>query len=132
VITLCREEAMSRTLKIAVADDERDLRDYLQKKLSRLGHQVVAAADGQQLLALCREFGPDVIVTDLQMPGLDGLAAAAAVNRERAVPVILLSAQHGVERLAGARGGCLLVCLPKPVYFAELWAAIDRVTAQVG
>jgi CheY-like chemotaxis protein len=123
---------MSRTLKIAVADDERDLRDYLQKMLSRLGHWVVAAEDGPQLLALCREFGPDVIVTDLTMPGLDGLAAAAAVNRERAVPVILLSAQHGIEHLAGAGGGCLLLCLAKPVHFAELRAAIDRVTAHAG
>jgi DNA-binding response OmpR family regulator len=68
-----------------------------------------------------------VIITDWKMPGLDGLTAAVAVNCERAVPVILLSAQHGVERLAYARGGCLLVCLAKPVHFAELWAA--RATA---
>jgi CheY-like chemotaxis protein len=132
IVALHTEEAMCRTLKIAVADDERDLRDYLQKGLSRLGHQVVAAEDGRQLLGLCRDFGPDVIVTDLRMPGLDGLAAAAEVNRERAVPVILLTAQQGVEGLAGAGGGYVLVCLAKPVHFAELRAAINRVTAPAG
>jgi response regulator NasT len=123
---------MNRPLKIAVADDERDLRDYLQRMLGRLGHQVVVAADGLQLLALCRAFGPDVIVTDWRMPGLDGLAAAAEVNRERPVPVILLSAHHGVEPLAGVGGGCPLVCLAKPVRFAELQAALGQVTAHAG
>jgi two-component system response regulator FlrC len=123
---------MTRTLKIAAADDERDLRDYLQRTLCRLGHQVVVAADGQQLLELCRAFGPDVIVTDWRMPGLDGLTAAAEVNRERAVSVILLSAHHGEESLDSAGGGCQLVCLAKPVRFTELRAALDRVTAHAG
>jgi two-component system, response regulator PdtaR len=118
---------MSRALKIAVADDERDLRDYLQKVLCRFGHQVRAAEDGRQLVGLCRDFAPDVVVADLNMPGLDGLAAAAEVNRERAVPVILISASEGVARQAGAGRGWLVACLAKPVRLAELRAALDGV-----
>ena len=53
---------MTRKLKIVVADDdERDTREYLQEYLTRLGHDVVAAADGRQLVEVCRAFGPDLV-----------------------------------------------------------------------
>ena len=118
---------MSRLLKIAVADDEPDLREYLQRMLARLGHQVLAAEDGEQLLGLCRDFDPDVIVTDLNMPHLDGLSAAAEVNRARSVPVILMSAAQSFERLTASAAVCVTACLAKPISFAELRAAIERV-----
>src|SRR5690349_4689777 len=99
---------MTRPLKIAVADDERDTREYFQEYLSRLGHDVRAAADGRQLVEMCRAFGPDLIVTDYAMPVLDGLAAAAEVNRDRRVPVILITGRHDVE-LPPQRDGGLVV-----------------------
>src|SRR3954471_22782952 len=102
------------TLKIAVADDEPDTREYLQELLDRLGHEVRAAEDGRRLAGLCREFAPDLVVTDHAMPGLDGLAAAAEVNRERPVPVILISGQHEAESLA-ATAGVVVTFLAKPV-----------------
>ncbi len=121
---------MSRLLKIAVADDEPDLREYLQRMLARLGHQVRAAEDGEQLLGLCRHFNPDVIVTDLNMPNLDGLSAAAEVNRTRNVPVILMSATQNLDRLNGSAHGCVTAYLDKPISFADLRAAIDRVAGE--
>ncbi|MFL5333763.1 MAG: response regulator, partial [Geminicoccaceae bacterium] len=63
---------MDRRLRIVVADDERDTREYLQEYLSYLGHDVRAVEDGRQLVEVCREFAPDLIVTDYAMPGLDG------------------------------------------------------------
>ena len=120
---------MSRMLKIAVADDEPDTLEYLQELLSRLGHQVVAARDGRQLLELCRASGPDLVVTDYAMPGLDGLAAAAELNRERPVPVVLISGRPPADLSARAGGDSVVVCLIKPVKEADLRAAIDRAVA---
>ncbi len=115
---------MTRLLKIAVADDERDTREYFQEYLSHLGHDVRTAADGRQLVEVCRAFGPDLIVADYAMPGLDGLAAAAEVNRERPVPVILISGRHDAEQLARSNSGVVVRVLAKPVTEAELCAAI--------
>lgn len=115
---------MTRPLKIVVADDERDTREFFQEYLSHLGHDVRAAVDGRQLVEICRAFGPDLIVTDYAMPGLDGLAAAAEVNCDRPVPVILISGRHDAEQLARSDGGLVVRFLTKPGKEAELRAAI--------
>lgn len=119
---------MSGNLKIAVADDERDTREYLEEYLARLGHEVRSAADGRGLVELCREFAPDLVVTDYAMPGPDGLAAAAAVNRERPVPVILISGRHDAAPAAAAEPH-VIAFLAKPLKQADLKAAVESVTA---
>jgi CheY-like chemotaxis protein len=119
---------MTQPLKIVVADDECDTREYFQEYLSHLGHDVRAAADGRQLVEICRAFGPDLIVTDYAMPGLDGLAAAAEVNRERPVPVILITGRHDVELPPQHDGGLVVSLLSKPVKEKELRTAIEAVT----
>ena len=116
---------MGRRLKIVVADDERDTREYFHFFLSHLGHDVRAAADGVELVAVCREFGPDLIVTDYKMPGLDGLAAAAEVNKERAVPVVLISGRHDIRVPGTPVGGSAIKVLSKPVKESELQAAVE-------
>src|SRR3954466_5616683 len=84
---------MTKPLRIAVADDESDVREFFERYLPRLGHQVVASAeDGRRLVELCRTAKPDLVITDVRMPGLDGLAAAAELFREQAVPVIVVTA----------------------------------------
>jgi len=117
---------MCGRLKIAVADDDLDTREYLQEYLSRLGHEVRAAEDGRRLIELCREFAPDLVVTDYAMPGLNGLAATAEVNRERPVPVILISGRHEAESLA-ATEGVVVTFLAKPVKDKDLKAAVEAV-----
>ncbi|MEX2027765.1 MAG: response regulator, partial [Pirellulaceae bacterium] len=62
---------MNRSLRIAIADDEIDMRDYLARILPRMGHKVVsAAATGQELIEHCRQFHPDLVITDIRMPEL--------------------------------------------------------------
>ena len=118
---------MGRRLRIVVADDERDTREYFHFFLSHLGHDVRAAGDGPQLVAVCREFGPDLIVTDYRMPGLDGVAAAVEVNAERPVPVVLISGRQDVDASPLA-GRCPLVrVLTKPVKEADLAAVVEAV-----
>ena len=116
---------MEHCLRIAIADDERDMREFLQEALTRMGHDViVAAADGNTLLERCNVLEPDLIITDIKMPRLDGIDATSAVNRQRQVPVILVSAHHDAELLARVGTDMIMGYLVKPVKEADLRAAI--------
>jgi len=115
---------MIQRLKIAIADDDRDTREYLEEFFTIQGHEVGCARDGQQLVELCRRMMPDLIVTDFAMPKLDGLAAAAVINSERSVPVVLLTGRHDIESEAVTAAHVVrLLC--KPVKNADLHAAIQ-------
>ncbi len=121
---------MTRPLKIAVADDERDTRQYLGELLTRLGHEVVAAENGRQLAEQCRALGPDLVITDVKMPDLDGLEAAAEVNRQKETPVIVVSAYHDPELLRRAEASHVMAYLIKPVTQPALEAAIATAMAR--
>jgi response regulator NasT len=117
------------TLRIAVADDERDMRDYLAKALPRLGYSVVAVADnGRQLVEMCEREQPDLVLTDIRMPELDGIDATEEICRRQEVPVVLISAHHDENRLSPAETRHVLGYLVKPVKMNDLKDAIDSVT----
>jgi response regulator NasT len=116
---------MTRSLKIAVADDERDMRDYFQQILPLLGHQVVAVAQtGRELVSLCAATHPDLVITDIKMPDMDGIDAAAQLYRNGPVPVILVSAFHEPEFIRRAEADHILAYLVKPIKQADLEPAI--------
>jgi len=112
-------------LRIAVADDDRDIREYLVEALPRLGYEVVAsAASGQDLLEQLRHkppaARPDLVVTDIRMPDMDGIDLAKELNRERQVPVVLLSAHHDNELVRRAADDHIMAYLIKPISEADL------------
>jgi len=112
---------MSESLRIAVADDEADMRDYFQEVLPRLGHSVVAVAqDGQELVEKCRVTMPDLVITDIKMPGLDGIDAAIRVCQARPVPVILVSAHHDAALIERAETDHIMAYFIKPIKKADL------------
>ena len=91
---------MCKSLRISVADDEPDMRDYLARILPRLGHEVVSAAEnGRQLVADFLRLSPDLVITDVQMPELDGLSAIHEMRRYRPVSVIVISAHQDLNLL---------------------------------
>ena len=111
----------SRRLRIAVADDERDTREFFQETLPRLGHEVVAvAATGRQLADLCHQTHPDLIITDIKMPDMDGIDAATLIYQEWPVPVILVSAYHDTKLIERAEADHILGYLVKPIKQADL------------
>ena len=93
---------------VLVADDNADMRGYLMRLLGS-EHSVVAAADGEEALRLTRELEPDLLLTDVMMPRLDGFGLLSALRADEAtasLPVILLSARAGEEaRLEGLEAG---------------------------
>jgi PAS domain S-box-containing protein len=111
---------------VLLADDNSDMRDYVRRLLERQ-YDVVAASDGQQALDSIAEHVPDLVLTDVMMPRLDGFGLLAAVRadpRTRSLPVIMLSARAGEEaRIEGAEAGADDY-LVKPFSARELLARV--------
>jgi response regulator NasT len=120
---------MTRALRIAVADDEADMRDYYRKILPRLGHTVVAAAEtGEELIASCHELHPDLVITDIKMPGIDGIDAAIQIYQGMPTPVILVSAYNDARLIERAEVDHIMGYLVKPIKQADLEPAISLAT----
>jgi PAS domain S-box-containing protein len=113
--------------RVLVADDNADMREYLTRLLHSSGYQVTAVTDGVQALEAIRADAPDLVISDVMMPRLDGLALLAAVRadqRTAAVPVLLLSARAGQEAsIEGLHAGADDY-LVKPFAAAELLARV--------
>lgn len=121
---------MKPGMRIAVAEDEPDVRDYFRRILPQLGHEVVGvAADGEELVQLCRNQLPDLVITDLRMPGMDGDQAMRLVCSERPTPCIFVTAFSKPIPDGNGFGRFGWVCLTKPVSRDELKSAILQVTA---
>ena len=116
---------MTMALRIVVADDEPDMRDYFKKILPCLGHIVVAVAEnGHELIDQCRTHRPDLVITDIKMPDMDGIEAAVALYKEHPVAIILVSAHHDPELIRRAEADHVMGYLVKPIKQADLQAAI--------
>lgn len=79
-----------------VADDDRDIRDLVEAKLSSAGFAVIAVSDGREALAAARNELPDIAVLDVTMPGMSGLDVLSSLlddPRTARIPVILLTAK---------------------------------------
>jgi response regulator NasT len=112
-------------LRIAVADDEPDVRDYFCTFLPALGYEVVAVArTGKELVQQCRETEPDLLITDVRMPDMDGIEAAGLVCRDRPLPVILVTAYPEPELLDRPGAECVFGYLVKPIKRADLHPTI--------
>jgi response regulator NasT len=117
--------AIMSPLRVAVADDEKDTLEFLQEALPRLGHEVVAVAEtGTQLVERVRETNPDLIVTDIRMPDMDGIKAVEQIERARPVPVILVSAHSDADLIVRAGTDHVMAYLLKPVREADLNTAV--------
>jgi response regulator NasT len=116
---------MKTALRIAVADDEPDMRDFLERVLPLSGYEVVSIAEtGKELVEHCRSLKPDLVITDIKMPDMDGIDAANEICRERPVPIVLISAYHDPDLIERAESEHIMAYLVKPVGQASLAPAI--------
>jgi signal transduction histidine kinase len=113
--------------RILLADDNRDMREYVVRLL-RPAYAVRAVTDGEQALASALADPPDLVLSDVMMPGLDGFGLVSALRadpRTREVPIVLLSARAGEEaRIEGVQAGADDY-LVKPFAAKELLARIE-------
>jgi two-component system alkaline phosphatase synthesis response regulator PhoP len=109
---------------ILVVDDEPNLRHSLSYALRQEGYEVATAEDGERALELFRSAHPDLVVLDVMLPKMDGLAVCRAIRRESDVPVIMLTARSGeLDTIVGLEVGADDY-LAKPFSTRELIARI--------
>ena len=112
--------------RILIADDESLIRLDLREMLSELGYDVIGeAGDGRAALDIARKLLPDLVVMDIKMPGLDGIAAAEQLTRERICPVVLLTAYSDQELVERAREAGVVGYVVKPFRPTELMPVIE-------
>lgn len=116
---------------ILIVDDEPKIVKQAQDYLESSGFSVVAAGDGRTALAVARRERPDLIVLDLNLPGMDGLEICRALRRESDVPIIMLTARVAeADRLVGLELGADDY-ITKPFSPRELVARVRAVLRRV-
>lgn len=128
-----RHEGDTKAMRVLVVDDEPDIRTILRTALEAQGCAVAEAASGQRIVAHAKKHQPDIILLDIMMPGVDGYAALAALQRgkrTRDIPIAMLTAlsdMSAIERAidAGATG-----YLTKPfsidLLYPQMEAIVDK------
>jgi two-component system, OmpR family, response regulator MprA len=111
--------------RVAVVDDDRMIREMLELGLTREGFEVATAADGQAALELVRAFDPEVIILDIMMPKVDGLALLPMLREISHVPILMLTAKGDVEDKVRSLSAGADDYLVKPFAFEELIARVQ-------
>jgi two-component system chemotaxis response regulator CheY len=117
---------------ILTVDDSRTMRDMLASALTQSGYRVVQADDGVQAIDMLANETPDVIITDINMPRLDGFGFIEEVRNNpkyRAIPILVLTTENSPEMKERARRSGATGWLVKPFDTAKLTDAIRRVGA---
>ena len=108
--------------RILIVDDEPDQRFMLRRIFEQAGHEVTEAGDGAAALAMVREQAPDLVVTDMMMPVMDGSELIRCLRGEPATAHIPILAATGDPRFAGAADAVV----SKPHYWHHILAVADN------
>jgi response regulator NasT len=112
--------------RIVIADDESLIRLDLREMLTHLGYDVIGeAGDGRSAIDLARRLRPDLLIMDIKMPDVDGIAAAEELTRERIAPVVLVTAYSDQGLVDRAREAGVVGYVVKPFREAELMPVIE-------
>jgi len=119
-------ESIPTKRRAIVVEDEALIRMDIVESLREGGYDVVGeASNGEEAVALAREFKPDVVVMDVKMPVMDGITAAEHIAKERLAPVVLLTAFSQTELVERARDAGAMAYVVKPFTPADLLPAVE-------
>lgn len=119
------------TLQILAVDDSRTMRDMIMLTLGQAGFETHLAEDGEHGLEVLSGLAPDAIITDINMPKLDGFGFIDAVrkkSRYRSVPILVLTTESAPAMKARAREAGATGWIVKPFDPAKLVRALEMVT----
>lgn len=123
---------MPRSLRIAIADDEAEVRHYFADELTKGGHQIVVlASNGRELVERCLVKPPELLITDIRMDDQSGIEAMRQLAAKSPLPTILVSAHDRSEGLGSNHADQVVAFLPKPVKLPELLAAVEAAATQI-
>lgn len=118
-------------LRVVIAEDEALIRLDLKEILIEEGYDVVGeAGDGEAAVELAESLRPDLVVMDVKMPKLDGLAAAERIARARIAPVVMLTAFSQRDFIERARDAGAMAYLVKPFTRTDLVPAIEMAVSR--
>jgi len=118
---------MSESLPVLVVEDDEALREALTDTLEMAGYGAIAAGNAEQALALVDRYMPGLVLSDVQMPGMDGHALLDTLkSRQPEIPVILMTAFGQIERAVQAMRNGAADYLPKPFEPDKLLASVAR------
>ncbi|MFN0072519.1 MAG: response regulator transcription factor [Chloroflexota bacterium] len=121
------EAASNNGVRILVVEDEESIRDFVEMGLKYEGFEVTLTEDGPGALDAFDRQRPNLVILDLNLPGMDGLEVCRQVRRRGDIPVIMLTARAEVdERVEGLETGADDY-IPKPFKFKELLARVRAV-----
>jgi len=125
------ETPSSRPRRVVIAEDEALIRLDLAEMLAEEGYDVVAAVeDGEQAIARTEELRPDLVILDVKMPRLDGIAAAERIASQRIAPVVMLTAFSQRDLVERARDAGAMAYLVKPFGKSDLVPAIEMAVSR--
>ena len=117
--------------RVVIAEDEALIRMDLAEMLEEEGFEVVGqAADGERAVELAEEHRPDLVVLDVKMPKLDGIAAAQRIAEQRIAPVVILTAFSQRELVERAREAGAMAYLVKPFTKNDLVPAVEMAVSR--
>jgi two-component system, response regulator PdtaR len=117
--------------RVVIAEDEVLIRMDLAEMLGEHGYEVVGeAGDGAKAVSLAEELRPDLVILDVRMPVLDGIAAAERIAAERIAPVVILTAFSQRELVERARDAGAMAYLVKPFAASDLVPAIEMAVSR--
>ena len=121
-----------KNLKVLVVDDEAAMREVLEMRLTEWGFHVVLAPDGAEARRLAESERPDVVISDVQLPELSGLALLQLLKTgDRDRPVILITAYGSIDEAVEAMKLGAHDFLTKPLDYAKLRAALAALTEEL-
>jgi response regulator NasT len=117
--------------RVVIAEDEALIRMDLAEMLAEEGYDVVAAVeDGEQAVSRTEELRPDLVILDVKMPRLDGIAAAQRIASQRIAPVVMLTAFSQRDLVESARDAGAMAYLVKPFGKSDLVPAIEMAVSR--
>lgn len=120
-----------RAIRVLVVDDDPKTVLLIRAYLEREGYQVLSAGDGLSALRAIREETPDLVVLDLMLPELDGMAVTRLARQESSVPILMLTARGAVNDRVGGLAEGADDYMAKPFAPAELVARVDAILRRV-
>jgi two-component system, cell cycle response regulator CpdR len=116
--------------KILLAEDDDSLRRFLAKALERAGYEVRSCPDGETAIAALGDGPYDLLLTDIVMPGVDGIEVAReAADRQPGLRIMFITGFAAVALAAGSRAPEGAKILAKPVHLREIVSEVERMVA---
>ena len=124
------EEQMNRTLNIMTVDDSSSMRQMISFTLKSAGYEVIEAVDGQDAIEKMNEYSVHMLITDINMPNLDGIELVRKVREHsvyRFIPIILLTTESQPSKKQEGKDAGATGWIVKPFKPDQLLAVVKRV-----